>query len=447
MNQLSQRSNYHWFLGDLADFQSQPLAMLLDLADNYGPLTQIRFGAAQQLVLTHPDAARHVLQTNQRNYHKEQQFMAIARMVFASGDNLFTSDDNPWLHRRRLMQPAFHRRIVANFGTTITALAIAMIDGWQSNQTVDMESAMMAVTMSVIGHTMISQDILIDHPHFYDNFTTTSEHIIHRSTTILGRMTPLWVPTKRNRTFRRALAQIQQSLQAVVAARLAQPLDERPMDLLTMLIAGHDDESGFTLSPLQLADELFGIVSAGHETSSVTLAWLFYELAHNPAIDEQLYAELQQVVGDRLPTVEDLSQLPYLQAVINETMRRYPAAYLTSRQAVAADTIMDVPVKAGGSLIVNFYGLHHHRDYWQEPLRFQPSRWLEQEAIPFTFLPFGEGPRKCIGEPLARTEMALIAVTVLQRYRLLPAARPSELIARFTLRARDGVWLRVVARS
>jgi cytochrome P450 len=304
---------------------------------------------------------------------------------------------------------------------------------------------MMEVTMGIIGKSMLSRDILADHPDLYTAFLVASEHIINRATTLSGRITPLFLPTTRNRAFKESLATIHGLLEEAVRERQAIPPHERPADLLTMLIAGRDEESGFTLTTGQLMDELYGIVTAGHETTSLALAALFYELARDDRATEKVLAELDTLLEGRLPTSDDLPALPYLQATIDEALRRYPSAYITTRQAIEADELLGYPIPAGATIIINIYGLHHHNDYWHEPFSFDPARWGRDTINRDAFLPFGAGPRKCIGEPLARLEMALIAATILQRYRF-QGTRPVTLRARFTLRAEDGIWLTPVER-
>jgi cytochrome P450 len=435
------RKHSRSLLGDLQDFQERALEMLLDVAHNYGPVTRIRLGPVTQYVITEAEGANHVLQQNNRNYTKQPDFMDIARLVLLSGDDLFTSDGDPWLHRRRLMQPVFHRKIVNGFRDIIVAESARMLDGWQNGQSLDMETAMMDVTMSIIGRSMLNQNILDDHPQLYHAFSEVSGYVVDKATMMSLRFTPMWAPTARNRSFKEALSVIRQTLSAAVRQRQQLPPEDQPHDLLTLMLAGHDEESGFTLSTEQLIDELFGIVTAGHETSAVTLSWLFYEIARHPEIEAKLVTELDRVLAGRTPTIEDMAALPYLQQCIDETLRRYPAAYITTRQSVGADEIAGFPIPGNAILLINIYGIHHHQAYWQQPDRFDPERWSRDPINRLAFLPFGAGPRKCIGEPLARLEMGLIAACVLQQFYFRLADRPSHLVTRFTLRAKDGVWL------
>ena len=203
-SQNANRNNF--LLGDLQDFQERPLPMLLDIANNYGPVITVRFAHITQTVLTHPDAMRQVLQRNNRNYLKEQTFMDISRLALVSGDDLFTSDKDEWLSRRRLMQPAFHRKMVAEFDKTITEETERLLSSWEAGRSIDMEQAMMDVTMGVIGRTMLTKNILDEYPQLYRAFMIVSNTIIDRATIISERLTPLFLPTAKNKAFKESLA-------------------------------------------------------------------------------------------------------------------------------------------------------------------------------------------------------------------------------------------------
>ncbi len=444
---MPRRRNSDFLLGDLRDFQTQPLPMLLDMAPSYGPVVMTRFAHVPQVVVTDPDAALHVLQRNSRNFQKEQNFMDVARQVLLSGDDLFTSDGDAWLKRRRLMQPAFHRKVISAFGALIVDAIGQRLARWTIDTPLNMEQEMMDVTMSIIGQAMLSRNILDDHPQLYHAFETVSGFVIDKATNPALRFTPNFLPTARNRAFHSALGVIRSTLSEVIDERRTLPDEDQPHDLLTLLLAGRDDESNFVLQPAQLMDELFGIVTAGHETTSVTLAWLFYELANHPELVERLRRELDRVLHGRAPTPEDLPNLPLLAGTVNEALRRYPAAYVTTRQSIGADEIGGYPIAPKTTILVNIYGLHHRADLWRDPMLFDPDRWRSDEITPGAFLAFGDGPRKCIGEPLARLEMALITAALVWRFDLRRHSRPSTLQARFTLRSQDGVWLIPTAKE
>lgn len=450
-NRLPTKPGANVLLGDLNEFTNNRLAYMQTIAEQYSPIVAVRFGPVQQVVITSPALAQQVLQTNSRNYGKEQFFMKFTRLALTSGDNLFTSDGDYWLKQRRIMQPMFHRKQIAHFGTVITAETAAMFSQWarlaESGQPFDLSEALMQLTIQIIGRTMLSVDIHREQQALHAAYALVSTGIVDRSANPLT--LPLWAPTPANRRFTQALATIHTTLRQIIQRR--QQGGEAQHDLLDMLLAARYEESGGQMSTAQLLDELFGIVSAGHETTSMALMWAFYLLARHPEVEAQIQAEVDRVLTGRLPTVADLEQLVYTRLVIQETLRLYPPAYITTRQAVNADTLNGYRIPAGTKLIVNIYGLHHHAAYWPEPARFRPERFApenEGALTKFAYLPFGAGPRKCIGESLALMEAQLILAAIVQRYRLhLVPARPVETEAAFVLRAKHGLWMRLSARQ
>ena len=450
-NQLPSKPGANFLLGDLNEFTNNRLGYLQTIADHCGPLVEVRFGPVKQLVITSPELAQQILQGNNRNYIKEQYFMQFTRLALTSGNNLFTSDGDYWLQQRRMMQPMFHRKQIAHFGEVINHETSKLLEQWATHrnqeQPVDIADALMQLTMQIIGYTMLSVDIAQEQRALHEAYAFVSSDIVARSANPL--VLPLWVPTPNNRRFTAALGTIHQALRQMIQRRQQQV--EPQHDLLGMLLAARYEESGGQLSTAQLLDELFGIVSAGHETTSMALTWAFYLLAQHPEVEQRLHTEVDGVLAGRLPTVNDLAQLPYTRMVIQETLRLYPPAYVTTRQAVQADTLNGYPTRAGVKLIVNIYGMQRHRAYWTEPQRFDPERFApEREAAltKFAYLPFGAGPRKCIGEALAMMEAQLILAAITQRYRLeLVPERPVQPDAAFFLRAKAGLWMRLRARG
>lgn len=447
---LPRKPGANLLLGDLNAFTHDRLAYLQNIADHYSPLVEVRFGPVWQLISSSPEGMQQVLQANNRNYLKEQFFMKFTRLALTSGDNLFTSDGDYWLKQRRIMQPMFHRKQIAGFGDVINGEIEHLLASWEgaanSQQPVELGEAMMHLTMQIIGRTMLNVDMQREQAALHEAYAFVSSHIVDRSANPL--LPPLWVPTPVNRRFKQALATIHNALTAIIQRRQAS--EETPHDLLAMLLAARYEESGGKMSMAQLVDELFGIVSAGHETTSMALMWTFYLLAQHPHVEQKLHAEVDRVLGGRLPTVTDLDQLTYTRMVLQEVLRLYPPAYITTRQAVDADQLHGYTIPAGAKLMLNIYGLQRHAAYWPEPQRFDPERFApEQEAsMPkFAYLPFGAGPRKCIGEPLAMMEAQMILAAIVQRYRLrLLPDRPVVPDTAFVLRAKAGVWMTLTSR-
>jgi cytochrome P450 len=440
------RRNPEFFWGHAQQFQKDPLHFLLDVSHD-GPIVAIKMGPVPQYFMNHPDYALHVLQGNQKNYIKEQRFMGLSRSGLQGKDNLFTSDGAFWLRQRRIMQPAFHRHVLTHFGDTITAEAERYVTRWLAagrGASLDVEAGMMNLTMQIIGRTMFNVDMEKgSHADMHHAFTFIGDHIVARAFNIFH--PPLWVPMKGNPEFKRAVQSVASMIRTIVHDRAL--MDSPPNDLLDMLLAARDEE-GNRLSDDQLLDELMGIVFAGHETTALTLSWCSAILATHPDIQAALQQEIDSVLNGRAVTNDDLPQLPLTRAVIMETMRLYPAAWITTRQAVNADTIDGYELPANALIGINIYGLHHSPLYWESPETFDPQRFMGDRAYPKgAYLPFGAGPRKCIGEPLAMMEAQLILATLMQKATVrLDTTRDLTAFPQFTLRSKSGVWVHLEAR-
>lgn len=282
-----------------------------------------------------------------------------------------------------------------------------------------------------------------EHADLHHAFTFIGDHIVARAFNFLH--PPLWVPVMGNPEFNRSVKRVAALIRGIVAERVA--MGNPPGDLLDMLLAARDEEDN-QLSEEQLLDEMMGIVFAGHETTALTLSWASYLLATHPEIQAALQQEVDTVLGGRAVTTDDLSRLPLNRAVLMETMRLYPAAWLTTREAIGADVIDGYELPAKGLVLINIYGLHHSPDYWEQPETFNPNRFMGEASYPKgAYLPFGAGPRKCIGEPLAMMEGQLILATLMQKATFMPDHHRTVVpFPQFTLRSKDGVWLKLEPR-
>lgn len=438
---IPSQPNPKFLVGHFQSFQANPIDFLMQVSAT-GPLVEVKMGPVVQYFLTHPDYALHVLQGNQKNYRKEQHFMAISRTALLGENNLFTSDGAFWLRERRIMQPAFHRHVLAHFGDTITAEAQRYLSRWltQSKESaVNLEEGMMNLTMQIIGRTMFNVDMEKGkHADLHHAFTYIGDHIVARAFNMFH--PPLWVPVMGNPEFKRAVKAVTETIRGIVSERAQ--MDSPPNDLLDMLLAARDEE-GNQLSDTQLLDEMMGIVFAGHETTALTMSWASYLLATHPEIQAALQQEVDTVVGKRPVTIEDLNHMPLNRAVVMETMRLYPAAWVTTREGIGADTIDGYALPPKALVLINIYGLHRSPDYWNNPNEFDPQRFMGEPTYPKgAYLPFGAGPRKCIGEPLAMMEGQLILAALMQQatVRLDPHHTVSP-FPKFTLRSKEGVWI------
>jgi cytochrome P450 len=433
-------------LGMMPAMRRNPTGVYMDAALRYGDVSYIRIGPRHGYLITDPRDIRHVLQDNARNYHKGPLY---ERLKTTLGNGLVTSEDAYWLRQRRIAQPAFHRDRIAANATVMEQEATATGNRWTAHASaggaVDVLPEMMHLTESIVLRAMLGSDAetlaetarewSIVNEYIGENFWTLG---------IAARL-----PTPRNRRFHRAVAFLDRTIFGVI--------DERRRggaggdDLVSMLLSARDPETGEGMTDRQLRDEVMTIFLAGHETTALTVTWAWYLLAQHPAIRARLESELDDVLGGRAPAYGDLERLSYTRMVVEETMRLYPPAWAFSRRALAADGIGGYQLPAGWLVFVVPWVMHRHPKYWDDPAGFDPERFSPEQSAArpkLVYLPFGAGPRQCIGNHFAMTEAQIILATLGQRYRLhlVPGQRiePRPLI---TLRPAPGVRMQIEARA
>lgn len=400
---------------DFLAYRRAPLQFWLSTGE-IAPVCRVHLGPSLEYwVLTEPEFMQHVLQTRVKNYVRERRLMQLNRM--GGPELMFNTDKwDEWLWRRRLMQPAFHRNEIAGFCQTVTDQAANLAAQWRDGATVDVVREMKTLTMRVIGKTMFSVDIDTDVAGFQESFEAASQLVFERASSIVP--LPLWLPTPNNRIVKHLMSVRTRTLSKIVSERA----QNGPQgDLLDMLIGAKLEENGKQFSAEQLVGEMSGIVFAGHETTALTMAWLFYMVSQHPHVERTLRAEIAQVLRGRPPTLADLPNMPYTECVINEVLRLYPPVYVTIREADEADTFADYDIAKGTRFMLNIRGLHRSAQHWQRPAEFDPTRFLpenSQKRHKWAFMPFLGGPKKCLGDVFAMIEMQLIVPTILQRYRL-----------------------------
>ena len=368
-----------------------------------------------------------------------------------TGLNLLTSDGDYWLQQRRLMAPAFHRQRIAGFGVLMSQAAQGMLARWDKTEAaggwIDAHREIMQVTLEIVGQALFSIDLSGEANALARSFAEGMDYLNFRLNHVFA--WPLFLPTPRNIRLRRALAVTDRVMQEIIDERWHSGAERE--DLLSMLLEARYEDSGQGMTDEQLQNELGILVGAGHETTANALIWTFYLLAEHPEVEQALHRELDQVLQGRAPTVADLPALPYTRMVIEEAMRLYPPAWiLTGRQVIADDQVGGYTIPAGSIVFISPYATHRDPRFWPDPERFDPSRFAPERAAErprFAYLPFGGGPRKCIGAEFAMTEAQLILAAVAQRcrLRLKPgwAVEPDPI---FTLRVRGGLPMRLETR-
>ena len=433
-----------FFFGSAGELSRDPFDFIVRAHRDYGDIVRLRLPFFRAYLAAHPDDIKHVLQDNHDNYTKKN--IDYHLLKGGLGEGLLTSDGPYWLRQRRLIQPMFHRDRIANFAALMVREAERLADDWagraRAGEPFDAAAEMTRVTLAIVARAMLSADIAQHAKVIGESLTTLNEAMVQAGLLELFR----FLPTRINRRIRAAKRALDAVIWKFIGARRTSA--DKPDDLLSLLLSARDPESGKALSDLQVRDEIATFLLAGHETTANALAWTWYLLGQNPQVEEKLHAELAEVLGGRVPAVEDLPRLRYAAMVIDESMRLYPPAWAFSRSAINGDELGGYRIKRGSVIYISQYLTHRHPAFWEEPDRFDPGRFTPERSArrpKYAYFPFGGGPRACIGSQFALTEAALILCTLAQRYRLrLVPDHPIEMQPLVTLRPRDGV--KVVAQ-
>ena len=425
---------------------SQPLPFLERMFREYGEVVRLRIASLRVYSIAHPDGIKHVLQENQRNYRKSFDYKILARLL---GQGLVTSEGSRWLSQRRLMQPTFHRQKVAALGTLMADCTLEMLDRWRGcaaqQQPLDVVAEMMRLTLQIVGRALLSMDLTTEAEVIGRNMTMANERFAEMG---LSAFAP-WLPTPVNLRFRKAAVALRRLVLDIIARRRSDDRDHG--DLLSMLLAVRDEDTGEAMDDEQLRDEILTLILAGHETTATALSWTWYLLSHNPEVERKLHAELDQVLGGRSVSITDLPNLNYTAMVIDEAMRLYPPVWAIGRQAIRDDEVLGYYVPKGCNLVLSQWLVHRHPAFWTNPERFEPERFSTERAAGrprYAFFPFGGGPRMCIGNFFALTEAQIVLATVAQKYRLrVLADAPVEPHPLVTLRPRHGVKITLERRE
>ncbi len=405
-------------LRSLLAFRRDPLSFLRRVQRAHGDVAAFRFGPRRLYLLSHPDLVRDVFVTHHRNFIKS---LALQRARVLLGTGLLTSEGDFHLRQRRMAQPAFHRDRVAALAATMAAYAGRTGDGWSAGREMDIGREMNRLTLAIAGDTLFGADV-----------EGEAEEVARALDAALGmfdRLTnPLGIlldrlPLPGTIRLRRARAALDATIYRIIERRRASAEDRG--DLLSLLLAARDDEGdGGRMTDAQLRDEALTLFLAGHETTANALAWAWHLLAAHPEAEARLHAEVDAVVGDRLPTAEDYPRLPYTRAVFAESMRLYPPAWTVGREPLEDFAAGGYRIPAGTVVIMSPWVVHRDPRWWPDPDRFDPGRWTPEAeaALPrFAYFPFGGGPRKCIGEGFAWMEGVIVLATLARRWRLRPA--------------------------
>lgn len=401
----------------LRDLRGDRLGLMSGAVREYGDAVRVPIGPKKLYIFNHPDHAKHVLADNAANYHKGIGYTEAKR---ALGDGLLTSEGALWKEQRRTIQPVFQHKRLAARADVIIDEALGLVERLGrhtgTNRPVDVLPEVTELTLGVLGATLLDADLgafdSIGH-----SFEAVQDQAMFEMET-LG-LVPRWLPLQRQRLFRDARADLERIVGSLVEFRKANPV-EAGDDVLTRLIASTAKESDTRVAGRRMRDELVTLLLAGHETTASTVGWTLYLVSRRPEVARKLHAEAVAVYGDRRPTYQDLTELRYTNMVLQEAMRLYPPVWILPRRAVADDVVGGYDVPAGAEVLICPYTLHRHPRYWADPERFDPERFSPDAQVDrprYAHIPFGAGPRFCVGNHLGMMEATFIISTLARELR------------------------------
>lgn len=434
-------------LGHLGAFKKQPLQMLSAWWRRHGDALRFRLGPKTIHLFSHPHLAEDILVQQADRFVKVYDPQRPTGLALVLGNGLVTSSGEVWKRHRRIIQPIFHRSRMSAMADRMAQVGEQWIATWENHagRTIDIAAEMMQLALEVISQTMfttsmaqhigqISHALHVSIKYAFDSFHNPLQ-------------LPLWVPTPRNREFRTVMQFMDRLMYGLLAERRRTGATHG--DLLDLLLQARDEETGTGLSDQELRDEALTIFAAGHETTANALAWTWYLLATHPEAKARFHEEIDRVLQGRTPNADDLQHLPYTLAVFEESLRLYPPAPAVQRKAATSTTVGGFSLPEGALVLVGTYNLHRHPAFWKDPEQFLPERWLDDErpAARYAYLPFGAGPRACVGIHFASVEGPLLLALIGRRYDLHLAQERVEPQLMVTLRPRGGIKMMIQPRQ
>ena len=421
--------------------RSNLLGIIPDLATRQ-PMVSGKTGIIRWHMVMDPDANRRILKDKLDIYPKSDVTKNLLRP--AIGDSLFVAEGAHWRWQRRAAAPVFSHRNIAGLAPIMSAAAEASVARLEdcTGQT-DLYREMVQATFEVISNVTFSGSGAMDSSAVHDAINAYIGQTAKVSLfDILG--VPTWVPRWSRMFGNNAVNEMKGVADAAIAQRRQNGAKPVP-DLLDLLMEGMDPETKKQMNPAELRDNLLTFIVAGHETTALTLAWALYLCAFDPTVQDRLRQEADAVLNGRTATMEDTPRLPFTEQVIKETLRLYPPAAFLSRTAQASDTLCDREVRRKDTVMLPIYALHRNRLLWDNPDQFDPDRFAPEATYDrFSYLPFGDGPRVCIGAHFAMVEAQIVLATLISRFRFtrIEGNDPKPVMV-LTLRPEGGVNLNV----
>src|SRR5580693_4421804 len=432
--------------------QLRALRSLIDghqeLLDAGGPVTRVVLGPKglfpAAVLIASPQGARDVLGRTAEIADRGGVTSTI-QMRRLMGGNLLDLPHHEWLPRRRALQPMFTKQRVPRYAGHMAAAAQALVDGWRDDVTVDLDTECRALTLRALGRSVLGMDLDARADTVGPALRTALSWVADRGTRPVN--LPQWVPTPGQQRARKANAALHQLAAEILAAVRADP--DRDAPLVRALLAAADPHTGQPLSDDDICHELVLFILAGHDTTSTTLTYSLWALGHHPAVQDRVFDEVS-ALGDRPLTPDDVPQLGHTVRVLHEALRLCPPGAGTPRLLNKDLAVDGYRLEAGTVAVVSFYAMHRNPRLWDDPLKFDPDRFLPERSqgrSRWQYLPFGGGPRSCIGDHFAMLEATLALATLIRASRIESLGDDFPLATPFTVVAAAPIGARVHART
>jgi cytochrome P450 len=428
--------------GNIFEYARSPIGLLLRVHRELGDTAFFRMGLFPVLSVAKPTHIETILVEHAEAFEKGLAYRFLKAVL---GNGLVTASNAVQRRQRKLVAPALAHRRVVGYAKAMVQLAEAAQGQWTEGGVIDVHQEMMQLTQVIVAQTLLHADVLPESAELSHALTVANEWAGHGIAQLIA--IPKVVPTPRNLKLRKAIRRLDSTVYRLIAERRASG-DQG--DILSMLLLAKEEGGGEGMSDQQVRDEVLTIFLAGHETTANALTWTFYLLSRHPEVARRVRVEVAQALGGRSPTYQDLGRMPYALQVLKESMRLYPPVYAISRRAVKDLPVDDFMIKRGTILFINIYAMHRNAEIYPDPERFDPDRFSpenEKQRARDAYLPFGAGPRNCIGSAFAMMEGHLLLAALAQRvnFELVPGQTIVE-EPLVTLRPKSGIRM-VVRRT
>ena len=428
-------------LGNLRGMMRDPLEFMTE-ASKYGPLVDLPLPFERYTLVLEPELIQRSLAQAHTIMHKDRFTRSLERVL---GLGLVTSEGELWRRQRKLVAHAFTPKRIRTYADSMVAAALRSLDDWSNGQQISVHKAMAELTLDIVGRTLFDADVRGAAREVGDALNVISD--FYNKVLESPIQPPDWWPSPGMRKFRRSVQNVDRIVTEIIDERRRSREDRG--DLLSALLRAQDDE-GTGMSDQQLRDECITLFLAGHETTSIALSNALYLLARHPEIEARVHEEAVAVLIDRPANADDYTRLETAERVIKESMRLFPPVYTIGRQLLEDFELGGYRLRKGDTLLFVQWVTHRSGVHFDDPLRFDPDRWLParaKEMHKYAYFPFGGGPRICIGNHFAMMEAVLVLATLIRacRFELLPG-QTLQLQPAITLRAERDLWMRVVVR-